>query len=265
MPFSKERRLEKLLLFIGSPRTGSSLIGQILNYHPECLVAHESRLVTNVVMNDIPYQTALKNAEDKAFGQFNTGLENDDYFGKNLDRYQKKWIPMNDLIGDADFKKKDIRIIGDKKAGGFTQASIDQPEKTRKFLEDHPEAVLLQIIRNPIDAAVSYMRSHRITPFQKACSEIVIKTHVAYVFGKKATNPFLCIYYEKLLNSPEIELKKILTWLGVGIEDDWLRKISTKINKATPKKHLEEYRRLAKDIIRQYEANEEFSVYRILK
>ena len=64
---------EKLLLFIGSPRTGSTLLGQILNYHPQCPVATEARLVTQVVMHGVPFEEALARTVQAATKQFEQG------------------------------------------------------------------------------------------------------------------------------------------------------------------------------------------------
>jgi hypothetical protein len=255
-----------LLIFIGSPRTGSTLLGQILNYHPECLVATEARFITKVVVQGLPFEEALKNVEENALKLFKTDLVNDNKFGKTIDRYQSKWIPFNDLSRDPDFRKKEIKVIGDKKAGGATQVFIDKPTEMLKFLNAYTKASLLQIIRNPVDAAVSYMymKSHEVKPFEKACEEIIMKTHTAYVLGNRVSNPYFYIYYEDLIDDPEREMTKILTWLNVECSNSWLSKISSKINRYKPEDHPIEYYRIAQNLIEKHDANEEFKKYRII-
>jgi hypothetical protein len=253
-----------LLLFIGSPRTGSTLLGQILNYHPECLVANEARFITKVVVQGLPFEKALKNVEETALKQFEKGLEKDSKYGKTIDRYQSKWLPFGDLSKGPEFKKKEIKVVGDKKAGGATQAFIDKPDEMLKFLTAHPKASLLQTIRNPVDAAVSYMKSHEVKPFEKACEEIIMKTHTAYVLGKHVSNPYFYVYYEDLINDPEREIGKILTWLNINCSNSWLSKISSRINRYEPKNHLMEYYQIAQNLIEKYDANEEFKKYRIM-
>jgi hypothetical protein len=249
-----------LLIFIGSPRTGSTLLGQILNYHPECLISNEARFITKVVAQGISFEEALNDVIIRAREQFKTGLENDKKFGKtiDIDRYQNKWLSFKDLSKDSDFKKREIKVIGDKKAGGNIQTFIDNPNEMLKFLDAHPNALLLQIIRNPVDAAVSLMKSHGFRPFEKACEEIVMKTHTAYVLGKRVSNPYHYMYYEDLMADPEVEIRKILNWLNVECSNNWLDKISSKINRQKKTKHPIEYYQIAQNLIDEYDANEEF-------
>ena len=39
----------RLLFFVGSERSGTTLFGQILNYHPNCLIANESKFLEKVL------------------------------------------------------------------------------------------------------------------------------------------------------------------------------------------------------------------------
>lgn len=250
-----------LLIFIGSPRTGSTLLGQLINYHPQCLVSTEERFLQQVITQGIPIDKALRSVKKAAIKQFKMGLENDKKYGKSLNRYQNRWIRMNHLSGDPDFKKREIEVIGDKKAGGTTQVFIDNPAERVEFLESHLNTRLIQIIRNPVHAAISYMKSHRIDSFEKACDEIIMKTHVAHNLGNRTANRYHYLYYEDLLETPQKELTRILTWLKVDVSDRWLDKISEIINHREPAQHPAEYDRIAQKLIQKNRAQEELQRY----
>lgn len=228
---------ETLLIFIGSPRTGSTILGQLLNYHPQCLIATESRLITKVVCQGYSFDKALLNLQKSALSQFYTGLENDRKYGKTLGIYQKKWVPMSELAKNPLFQKKKIKVLGDKKAGGVTAAYLEQPKGVESFLLSNRGCRLIQIIRNPVAAAVSYINSHGLKKFEEACNEIIIKTNIAYRIGKSIKIPFYFLYYEDLQQNPKRELSKVLTWLDLETRDEWLEKIASVVSRTTNEKY----------------------------
>lgn len=252
-----------LLIFIGSARTGSTLLGQVLNYHPECLISNESGLIPNVVLKGAPLREELKKVVASAMDIYTTGFENDKKFGKSINRYQSQWIQFGDLTKDSDFDKKNINVIGDKKAGGSTKAYLKRPEEMISFLESHPNVWLLQIIRGPVDAAVSYMKSHGVKPFQKACNEIIHLTHAAYTLGKRVSNPYYFLYYEDLIRCPRDEITKILGWLNIAYTQSWLNKISQKIRLKEQSEKPREFYRTAENLIQSHRATEELGRYLI--
>lgn len=194
---------------------------------------------------------------------FKTGLESDKKFGETIERYQSQWIQFGDLSKDPDFIKKDIKVIGDKKAGGSTKAYLERPGEVISFLSSHPNVWLLQIIRDPVDAAVSYMKSHGVVPFEKACDEMINLTHAAYDLGKKVSNPYYFMYYEDLVESSREEIAKILGWLNVYYSSSWLEKISQKIHQKEQSERPKEFYRTANNLIRRHHAVEELGRYLI--
>ena len=252
----------KLLLFFGSPRTGSTLLGQILNFHPNCLVATEFRLLNKVIIDGISYSKALAEMRATAFRQFKNGIEADVKFGKTLGRYQERWKSFYGLSGDPEFKKKKIKILGDKKAGGATKVFMDYPDKTVDFLEKHRNLILLQILRHPIDAAISYMNSHKIGAFAAACEDVISKSHIAYELCQKMRAPNYVLYYEDLIREPKAEIEKLMNWLVVKHSSTWLEVITERVNNINNSQHYtEDFVSVATHLIQKYQAGEEFGRY----
>jgi len=255
--------VKKLLIFIGSARTGSTLLGQILNYHPECLISNESGLVSNIIIKGASLREELEKVVASAMNMFKTGLEGDMKFGGTLDRYQSRWIPFGDLSNDPEFNKKDIKVIGDKKAGGSTKAYLEKPAEMLYFLASNSNVRLLQIIRDPVDSAVSYMKSHGVEPFATACDEMIHLTHTAYNLGRKVSNPYYFLYYEDLIESPREEISNILDWLNIDNTDSWLNKISQRIHREKQIEKPREFYQTANNLIRRHYAIEELGRYLI--
>lgn len=221
----------KVLIFIGSPRTGSTLLGQLINYHPQCLIANEYSLITKVVKNGKNYKRELKKLYDIALEQFNKGLENCNHFGKTINIYQPKWKNMSKLARNTIFEKKDIRVIGDKKAGGTIKTFLNNKNEVINFFNKHSEIITIQILRHPIDAAKSYMKSHNISTFEEAINYIMLYTYEAYELSKMINNKSILLYYEDLISNSEDVLKSIFNDLNLDISQEWLSEIVNVITK----------------------------------
>jgi len=247
---------KKLLLFIGSPRTGSTLLGQIINYHPNCLVANEFRLLNKIIVEEKNFKLSLKRLERYALKQFYKGLENDKKYGKVLHVYQKKWKNFEYLAKEPEFKKQEIKLIGDKKAGGNIQVINEYPNETKFFFEKIKQLYFIQIIRNPVHAAVSLMNSHAYENFEKAVNHILQQTVRAIEFSRQPNINYYSLYYEDLMEEPELEIRNIFNWLNIDVQDSWLKKIKEIISSSENKNIPKEYFNIYDNIIKKYNVSE---------
>jgi hypothetical protein len=227
--FKKKQNLQdkKILIFVGSPRTGSTLLGQVINYHPSCYISNESNLVQRLVYSKEKLQKVLNSIYIDAKKQFQQSLENDKKYGKTINRYQPKWKDMQHLTNDPDFQKGEILYLGDKKAGGTSKVYQDAPEDTIEFFNQNQNVKIIQIIRNPINAAKSLMKSHNVDTFDSACHQIIEKTYLANDLISKVNNESLQIYYEDILSNPQKEIAKVLNFLALETKSEWVEKISS--------------------------------------
>jgi hypothetical protein len=243
---------KEVLVFVGSPRTGSTLLGQIINFHPNCYIANESRLVQRVIENNEKIEKVLQNIYKDAQNHFKQSLENDKKYGKTIDRYQPKWQNMQHLTNDIDFEKKEIKYLGDKKAGGVSQVYKNEKEKTLKFFKENEKIKMIQIIRNPINAAKSLMKSHNVESFEDACESIIEKTYLAEKLIEETNNKALQLYYEDLLKEPQKEIKKIIEFLELEVNLNWIEKISTIITSTDNETFSENEIEIMNKLILQY-------------
>ena len=116
------------LFFIGTGRTGSTLIGQLINHHPSCLISNESRYLDNVIIGKISDDTAYRRMVRQAYEQFIYGLRNSSHHKDTISRYQTRWRSIQKKNAPI-FNKSNINLVGDKKAGGTTHIFRSQPEE----------------------------------------------------------------------------------------------------------------------------------------
>ncbi len=228
----KKIKYSKILVFIGAPRSGSTLLGQIINFHPNCLISTETNLFSKIVIKPQKSEKFIKQTIAAALKQFSTGLENDKKYGGTISIYQPKWVNMKNLSKDPFFKKEIIKVVGDKKAGGATKFFFENRETVLDFLNKYDKKIyFIQIIRNPIDAAISYMKSHNIESFNLSLEQIVKKTCFGYRFARESKKPYYYLYYEDLMEQPKIQISNVIKWLDLKCNEDWLDRISRVVRK----------------------------------
>lgn len=139
----------------GFGRSGSTILGQIINQHPQCLIANESRFLqsfhkqTNGQLNSkIIEQKLIEILRNNAINKWNNGLNQ-----KELN-CQKDWNNFKFTLN-----KDQIKVIGDKKSGGNTRLLQKDPLLIKKLLTIAPNAKFIINVRNPYTMATSLKRN----------------------------------------------------------------------------------------------------------
>lgn len=230
----------KYLFFIGSGRTGSTFLGQVLNYHPNCLISNESRFLDKVVKQKCSTDLAFSHLYEEATRQFESGLENTGY---KISQYQKRWKEMGHLSELPEFNKKEIVVIGDKKAGGTTSIFREHKQEFLDFVTKN-KFYFLHLVRNPAVAARSYMKSHGYETYEKACKKVLDDSILASTL-EDYVDPdlYLRVYYEDLLDNFDTTIKNINSWLGLETDSEWLRHIQKTLNKSDSETDMDDLHR----------------------
>jgi hypothetical protein len=152
-------------LFFGSGRSGSTLLGQMLNYHPHCLIANELGRV---------------------------------------------------LKGASLYQKDPVGVL----------AVMDRMGKEHGLY-------LIQLVRDPLRSARSYMKSHG-HPFAEAYRRVVVDQTATYELfeRKKDSCAVHRLFYEDLIEDPARELTVLLGWLGLECDEDWTNRIATVVDRS---------------------------------
>ena len=154
--------VKTFLFFIGWPRSCHSIIGSMLDAHPEAIVAHEfflfqqlkrdMRLKDRKTLYNMLYQNSFKTAHG----------------GWRSSKMQQKGYSL-EIDGAWQGRCSKLQVIGDKTAGDSTRMYSHRPIQFRRFYRQLKNTVqvpvrVLHIVRNPYDmiATISLYRGSEV-------------------------------------------------------------------------------------------------------
>jgi Sulfotransferase family len=205
--------VETYCMFIGYPRSGHSLIGSLLDAHPNAVIAHELdalRFVKAGFDKHQLYQLLLDNS--RRFTQRGRGWTGYAY------EVPHQWQGRFD----------DLRVIGDKKGG----RSTIQLAKNLELLHQLQKTVATEIkfvhaIRNPYDnVATMYKRalehgynSALMTTVEDYISRCEMNADLKKRLEK---GKMLDVCHESFIGDPKSSLRELCDFLGLGYDEDYL-------------------------------------------
>ena len=221
--------LQRILVFVGSPRTGSTLLGQLLNHHPDAMVANESALVPRLLerAHRTPIDDeALRAVAMQAVAERAQGLESTPRFGATIDRYQPRWTPMGKAFANVPPCNDRPLVVGDKKAGGAAKAIERDPAWFDGLMRAEPRLVLLHLTRDTSDAARSLQRSHDYDDPDEARAFVERLRDIASRTCDRHPERSITLAYETLTQDPRATLTTLAGFLGLEPHAPWLEAAS---------------------------------------
>lgn len=242
--------VETFVLFIGYPRSQHSLIGAILDAHPEIVIPHEYDLLTNLHRFE-SRRAANKNIQKYVlFNELRQTSETQALFGIRANR-------NNSLLGlreytynvpgqwQGGFDKK-IKVIGDKK-GGTTSMLLANP-KNMESLEKIGQIVqipmkFIHVTRNPFDNIATIMLRRkssrekvRADGAEKVNETNALNSSINFYFRMAFANQRIKERYgdavldipgHEMVLRPAETLHKLCDHLRVTCSDDFIKKCSS--------------------------------------
>lgn len=242
--FNVEISVSKILFFAGSARCGTTVIAQILNLHPACVVASEARLATNLFVSGMKQEKALAQTAELALAQYHDGLESSAVSEESFRNGQKKWISAKGFGTDPVYRKESISVIGDKNAGSFSNLVMSNTGNIIERLSADTQFHVLHVVRNPIHSSVSHLTIAENIDFAGICGKKVQQHMAASALKERLENRYMAVYYEDLQERPAQEIERLVSWLGLGAEAQWIDGVSALVNQAadpTPSKEHQDY------------------------
>lgn len=156
-----ENNNPRYLLFVGSGRTGSTLVGQLLNYHPQILISNEIRILDRAVQSgtgvdqffeEITHASMARLRRPSLQKRFNP-------FGAlRARRWQRDWRDTSESYRRSSVKKStSILYLGDKKQGGNTRLLIRDRAAVMDALE-MVDWMPISVLRDPREIVISSLR-----------------------------------------------------------------------------------------------------------
>ena len=227
----------KFLLFIGTPRSGHSIVGAIIDAHPLAIVSHEvnalERISEGTSREDL-FSMIIKNSETQAtvgrsqsdadhatgYGRRLSG-ESDEVFEArlqdlpNLQPYKFDYEISGQFQGVAGGP---LQVIGDKKGGGTTKILARDPTLIMRLQEEVLLPVqLIHVIRNPYDniATMARRTGTQIGPQIDRFDWLFEQIHSIL---EDTDLPVYKMYQEDFVSSPELHIREICEWLNLPLD-----------------------------------------------
>lgn len=193
--------LERFCFFLGYPRSGHTLLGSLLNAHPEMLIAHEVNIL-RYVRHGFPRQPLL-----------GLLLRRDQQFGAE----GREWSGYDyNVPGQYQGKTTRLRVIGDKRGRGSTkQLSINPSLLVELRSRMQLPLAVIHHVRNPFDNIATMARrgndsletaAGRYFRFASIIREALISS------GEER----LSTHHDDLITDPKAELHRVIRFLGLS-------------------------------------------------
>jgi hypothetical protein len=208
------RDLQAFCLFIGYPKSGHSLIGALLDAHPDMVIARAVNPLALVVVDGVPrddvFAMLLENAREEAA----RGRKQNKYRYTVEDQWQGR--------------VRVLRVLGDK----FSDRTTKRIGRTEGALASFAGAVglplrLIHVVRNPFDmvARIAKSKLERGTAEEKRAQATEYVHRLAAINDEviaSGEHPVLTVRHESVVADPERELRRMCEFLGAEAEPGYL-------------------------------------------
>ena len=196
------KEVKTFVFFIGYPRSGHSLVGSLLNAHPDVVIAHEL----------------------DAFRLLEEGASRNELFSKILKRDRKfamggqEWAGYGYSVpGGFQGKFEHLYVIGDKKGGRTTRRIADDPGLLDRVRTTVGVPLrIIHIVRNPFDNITTISRKHEYT--QEKAIDFYFQLAEAARKVRQASKPgeYLEMHFEDFVQNKDESLRRLFEFLGVS-------------------------------------------------
>jgi hypothetical protein len=197
-------------MFIGIGRSGHSLVGSLLDAHPDAMIAHEL----------------------DALAYFEAGLDRDQVFTlimENARRFTEagrkaRWSGYDyEVPGGWHGRFAALRVIGDKRGGASTRRLRHSPELIDRVREVVGVPVrVVHAIRNPYDNIASKHKRHPRRSLDKMMREYFRACRTNAELKRRLGDGVLDLRHEDLMASPRDRLTELCRFVGLEPSAEYL-------------------------------------------
>lgn len=205
-------------MFIGYPRSGHTLIGSLLNAHPDVLICHELDALGSVKEGVSRRQL------------FDQILARDEEFAAKERKHIYDYAVASDESWQGRWRR--LEVIGDKRGAKSSRWLYDEPELLDELIElvDLP-VHLLHVIRSPWDNIATIERRGAGEAAGKYLSETVeyyfkLCESVRRVRERHPDLPMLDVYHEDFVADPRGGLRQLCDFLNLECTETWVEACS---------------------------------------
>lgn len=206
--------VEAFCLFIGHNKSGTSMLGALLDAHPNVILSDEVRALE---------YAAAGFRREQIFHLLVRGSRREFLKGRVTAR---RLTPYSYLVpGQWQGRYSTLRIIGDGAAGSTTRRFAADPALLPRLqrVMAPVQVRFIQVIRNPYDPiSVSIVRGGR--SFEGAVAHYFSNCETLVSLRAQLNDAaLLAVRYEDFVRQPEEHLTRLCRYLGIEAEDDYVQ------------------------------------------
>lgn len=221
------REIKTYCMFLGHARSGGSVIGALLDAHPNVVLADEADtfrfIFAGFSRNQIFHQLITRSRQQTYRGRFKAGRDAKTYSYLVPGQWQGR------------FEK--LQVIGNSKAGISTQRIAQDPLIVKQLLGIMNEIPVKFVvtIRNPYDT-ISTMKIRSERPLEQNFERYFSNCEAIRTVQEMVGCSNLCILkHETFIDHPGTHLREVLHFLGIEAADDYIRDCVSIIYKSPSK------------------------------
>lgn len=201
--------VDRYCFFVGAPRNGHSLVGALLDAHPQMVIAHElgvpKYLAAHFGRRQILYLLAANASRQAARGRPHI--------------HYSHAVP-----GQWQGRCRELRVIGDKHGEGFLLSVQARPRLADAVPERFDPAYFIHVVRNPYDAIASVVGSSKRgqSPDRAAGYFESLYATLERVRSRLDPGRLHLLRFEDFLRHPRERLQDACRFLGVEAPPDYL-------------------------------------------
>jgi hypothetical protein len=207
--------VEAFCIFVGYPRSGHSLVGALLDAHPDMVIAHEANALRLVAAEGLRRRDLFERLleSSRLQGERPRGRRSSGYSYAVEGQWQGRFRRLR-VVGDKGSKRTTSRIGRDLSELDKLQRVVGVPLR------------IVHVTRNPYDviARMSLITRGGV-PERPVPSATKFVARLARVNGRLIagrSEEVLTVRQESFVYEPQRELKRVCDFLGVEAEDSYL-------------------------------------------
>lgn len=203
--------VERYVMFVGASRSGHSLVGSLLNAHPEVVVAHQLHALRYVAAGFNRRQLfAMILRTDRRYGRR----------GRVSNKGRFSYTVPNQWQG----RYRRLRVIGDKRGASSTTLLQAHPELLGRLrtVVDVP-VHLVHVVRNPFDNIATMAKRFHVELDQAADRYFGLCEGANEVCIEAGADRWLDLRHEEVIEDPAAALETLCRFLDLPPGQDYLR------------------------------------------
>lgn len=201
-------QLHYYVIFVGNPRSGTTLVRTLLDAHPNIVIGNEVHTL-RLIKAGKSWTTVA--------GRI---LENSKRFSKN-----PVWTGYSYRIpNQAGTQKELISVLGDKRAAGTTKMLLEEPDMLAKLCNWSPVPIrFIHCVRHPYDVITTRSNRNQQQLAYNHQRYFDLERGAAQLFTLLGPEQYKRIYHEELIANPIHVLQDLLHFLAVSAEPGYIQ------------------------------------------